>query len=504
MEEPMVKRAITLGGGGPAAGLHIGVLEALHAANITPKITFDVWALSCIGAWVGIVYNQFDKDKDEDRAEQTYQFFKNGVFRDDESYERFPINTVFGPDWRSTTKALSKFVTDSDNYKDFVWDPYRMMDSFQESMSLLFNRMKDGDEEKKFEKLDEGDINGWILNHAMAPNPFVRYLTSMMYLSDVTGLSRINYPNSAFMKSINFQRLFPSEKEKNKPFIFHNAWNLDKRELALFSNRRTNDKGCQGAIDATTLCACSALPFIEETVKIGKDTYCEGALVDTVNFQSLIEKHPELDEIWVSRIVDSKQIRKPENLHDALANLCQLFAATVGEDDVKLFKYHLKEEKRWKGTVVEIHVPAHIDFKWNHSNLDHGRNLGRKAAEEAIAAYEAAGTKTAADNVEVRFINQNPAKDKKMRAQLDQSLKREGIDKQLLAKAIHQIRPDLDPNVLLEKMNSWVDANGQRVQPDDKGEFREGSIPYAIFAARNPDVSKAYRKLNPGPDSKLL
>jgi len=76
-----------------------------------------------------------------------------------------------------------------------------------------------------------------------------------------------------------------------------------------------------------------------------------------------------------------------------------------------------------------------------------------------------------------------------MRAQLDQSLKREGIDKELLAKAIHQIRPDLDQNVLLEKMNSWVDANGQRVQPDDKGEFREGSIPYAIFAARNPDVS---------------
>src|SRR5712675_1662084 len=59
-EQKPVKRAITLGGGGPAAGLHIGVLEALHAAGIT----FDVWALSCIGAWVGIVYNQFDQDKD--------------------------------------------------------------------------------------------------------------------------------------------------------------------------------------------------------------------------------------------------------------------------------------------------------------------------------------------------------------------------------------------------------------------------------------------------------
>ena len=79
----MVKRAITLGGGGPAAGLHIGVLEALAAHDIK----FDVWALSCIGAWVGIVYNQFDGP---DKAGQTYQFFKDHVFRDDESYERFP------------------------------------------------------------------------------------------------------------------------------------------------------------------------------------------------------------------------------------------------------------------------------------------------------------------------------------------------------------------------------------------------------------------------------
>ena len=79
----MVKRAITLGGGGPAAGLHIGVLEALAAHNIT----FDVWTLSCIGAWVGIVYNQFDGP---DKAGQTHQFFKDHVFRDDESYERFP------------------------------------------------------------------------------------------------------------------------------------------------------------------------------------------------------------------------------------------------------------------------------------------------------------------------------------------------------------------------------------------------------------------------------
>jgi len=327
------EESVTLGGGGPAAGLHIGVLEALATAGIT----FDVWALSCIGAWVGIVYNQFDGEKvrDKDRAEQTYQFFKNGVFRDDESYERFPINTVFGPDWGSIRKALSNSDRDSDNYKDFVWDPYKMMESFQDSMSILFDQLPDRDKERKFKKLDEGDINKWILNQAMAPNPFVRYLTSMMYLSNVTGLSRINYPDSQFMKDINFEEL----KKPGKPVIFHNAWNLDDQKLALFCNRRMKDSAYVGDIGPSTLCASSALPFIEETVDMGRKTYCEGALVDTVNFESLLQEHDDLDEIWVSRIVDSKQIRKPENLHDALANLCQLFAATVGEDDVKLFKY---------------------------------------------------------------------------------------------------------------------------------------------------------------------
>src|SRR6202163_662321 len=282
----MVRRAITLGGGGPAAGLHIGVLDALAADDKK----FDIWALSCIGAWVGIVYNQFDKNEvnDKDRPEQTYQFFKNGVFRDDESYERFPINTVFGPDWRANTKALNKFISDSDNYKDFVWDPYKMMDSFQESMSLLFNCMSDGDEKKKkFEKLDEGDINGWILNQVMAPNPFVRYLTSMMYLSNVTGLSRINYPNSDFMKGIKFERLF-AEAKKNT-FIFHNAWNLDDQKLALFSNhpmRKTN-KEYVGFNNGSPLRAFSTPSFHEETGEEDGVTYCEGALVDTVNFESL-------------------------------------------------------------------------------------------------------------------------------------------------------------------------------------------------------------------------
>ncbi len=214
------------------------------------------------------------------------------------------------------------------------------------------------------------------------------------------------------MKGIKFDRLF----HKDKPKIFHNAWNLDAQELAFFSNYPMKDTRYKGAINASTLCACSALPFVEETVKIGHDTYCEGALVDTVNFESLLEEHPHLDEIWVSRIVDVKQIRKPKNLHDALANLCQLFAATVGEDDVKLFRYHVQYpaegKKPWKGTVVEIQVPSTIDFKWNHSNLSEGKRLGEEAANKAIDAYNKAGpeNKTGA----VRFISEPDDEEKQL------------------------------------------------------------------------------------------
>ncbi|MCP3386471.1 patatin-like phospholipase family protein [Bradyrhizobium sp. CCGUVB4N] len=416
MEDPMVKRAITLGGGGPAAGLHIGVLEALANAGIT----FDVWALSCIGAWVGIVYNQFD-DKvvaNKYRAQKTYEFFRDGVFRDDESYKRFPINMVFGADWGNISKAMVDFVTDADTYKH-LWDPQAITSAVEETMSLWFPQHSNTSCGGRFTIPDEGDRNRWILNQVLAPNPFVRYVTSMMYLSHVTGLSRINYPDSQFMKSIRFNELSKPEK----PFIFHNAWNLDAHKLALFSNRdfaqtqKAKHIEYNVPITASSLCACSALPFVEETVEIDKVTYCEGALIDTVNFESLIQEHhkpgDELDEIWVSRIVDAKQVRKPKNLHDGLANLCQLFAATVGEDDVKLFKYHVrcdaKKDSRWQGTVVEIHVPGHINFKWNHSNLRGGRKLGKAAAEQAIAAYY--DHQNRPPHPGPHFINEDPAKE---------------------------------------------------------------------------------------------
>ena len=56
-----MKRAITLGGGGPAAGLLIGALKAFEEFDID----FKVWSLACIGVWVG---SQYISEEGDDRA----------------------------------------------------------------------------------------------------------------------------------------------------------------------------------------------------------------------------------------------------------------------------------------------------------------------------------------------------------------------------------------------------------------------------------------------------
>ncbi len=379
------KRAISLAGGGPAAGLHIGVLLRLDEVNKERKargeepIEFQVWALSCIGAWVGIVYNQFEEDAASTKAEKTYEFFKDRVFRDDAGYERFPINRAFGPDTESFVKAWMKFVGSAESYHHLVL-PH---EHFIEATRRWFQFLMDPGGWTR-----HGDVNAFLLNDVLAVNPAVRFLVSLMYLSEVNGLTRIYYKDSSFLESIDF----PMLKKASAPEIYHNAWNLVTQSMQLFSNKR---KDKYQEITPESLCACSALPYIEQTV----GEYCEGALVDTVNFKDLLEDYDEperLDEVWVSRIVDASQVKVPNNIHDGLSNLCMLFAAELGENDVKLFKQHLHKRRRWKPRVIEIPLSSvpqakdprtAISFRWNHDNLDRGVTIGRAALNKVLEHY---------------------------------------------------------------------------------------------------------------------
>jgi predicted acylesterase/phospholipase RssA len=397
------KRAICLAGGGPAAGLHIGVLKGLRDAGITFDTKHDVWALSSIGAWVGVIYNQAEND----RIQETAIFFR-GVFREDKSFDSFPLNSVFTPDWVGNAETMWEFLIDPKTYKTAVL-PKEIIKSFMYTASALTrmsgprrSRRRYYNEdfgETEFEKgFSEGDFNRWTLNHVLAVHPMVRLLTALVYKSKITGRSRLHYADSSFLNDIDFDKL----KDPEKPFIYFNAWNLTQQKLVLFANRTKRAEafpdealtleGYRSPITAASLCACSVLPFIEQTVTIDGDDYCEGALVDTVNFRNLLEDNPDLDEIWVSRLIDANQILPPRNLYDAEANLCELFAATVGRDDVKLFEYHLTCDKehrgKWKNlTVVEIPVSRNINFDWSHSNLERGIKNGIEAATDAVTRY---------------------------------------------------------------------------------------------------------------------
>ncbi len=371
------KRAITLAGGGAAAGLPIRALRVLKDEGID----FDVWALSCIGAWVGLVYQQCDRGKEPD---QTYRFFHDNVFRDDESYSRFPINNVFGPDTNTLAQAVGGFLSNPKSYDKLVL-PDKIMSAYADTMSLMFDRSR----------WTEGDVNHWMLN-VMSAHPATRFMASLMYLSEINGLSRIYYPDSSFLKSIRFDRLF----EKDKPFIYHNAYNITRSELEQFSNKYRDG---YGDINSATLCACSALPYIEETVDINGYTYCEGALIDTVNFENMLSDHPDLDEVWVCRIVDTKQIRKPRNLTEGLGNLCMLFCGAVGDDDIKLFRYHARLDNGWEGQIVEIAVDTNINYDWSHANLDNGVRWGSRAAEKAVDKYRKGGFRDDADRELQKF-----------------------------------------------------------------------------------------------------
>ena len=115
--------------------------------------------------------------------------------------------------------------------------------------------------------------------------------------------------------------------------------------------------------------------------------YTEGALVDTVNFAPLLRDHPDIDEVWVSRIVDDSQVKPARDLAGALGNLPMQFAAEVGEDDVKLFRQHLLNQTMMRPRVVEIpiHKDTQVTFDWKYSNLEQGYREGYEAVKSLLA-----------------------------------------------------------------------------------------------------------------------
>ena len=99
-----------------------------------------------------------------------------------------------------------EFFQNPINYNDLFLPQRNIAESFKQTFSFLMIPRA----------WTEGDFNQWTLNDVMAVNPVVRLLTSLMYLSDVKGLSRIYYANSNFLEAIDFAKL--KQKTDNRSF----------------------------------------------------------------------------------------------------------------------------------------------------------------------------------------------------------------------------------------------------------------------------------------------
>ena len=363
------KRALTLAGGGPAVGIGLGVLAALEQF---PDLKFDVWSLSCVGAWLGCLYHV-----SPNRANklQYVTGLLEGFFRDDKEYDKFPCPTVFIPDIPEMIAAYTKFMIDPRSYTNLVV-PGAIQKAYQDILNYYLRPSQ----------WSYGDFCHLMLNALMAPNPAARFLMSMMYKSELPGQNKLWFgSNYNLLKAFDMKLL----ERDDVPTLYHNAFNVDAQKLQLFSNK----DGKYPKITAQTLCACSGLPYILSPVQIDGTTYVEGATVDTVGFKDLLQNHPDLDEVWVCRILDRRQIHPHHNLVEALNNLVMLFASTTSEDDVRLFKFHLEKinadraEASRKIDLIEFPVDFHTNYEWTHSNLHASTKTSQATAHRTIETY---------------------------------------------------------------------------------------------------------------------
>ena len=397
------KRAIAISGGGPTLGIAIGALEALQQKGIH----FNVYSCACIGSWVACIYLSKDGAESKTGIEHLKKVYRES-FRPDDVYAGYPFAYFFQPDiWRYTLAAVEKLCA-PDPYNN-LFLPSRCMEFFQKWLQRPI--------------LGINDLRAWF-NDFLPVFPWTRLAVALIYKSSISGI--VNQPNADALAAgkIDFDIL------KNAiPTIYTNAYNFKKYDVEMFTNRVSHKHPVTGErykpISAENLMAGSSLPFIYEPRCINGKWYCEGATVDTVNFKSLLENHPDLDEVWVVKIVDYKQIAKPNNLVEGISLLPMIFADTAADDDIKLFRYHLLEEGKfdlnyemfeygadkmskeykekmkdtlWKSCsladkikkikVVNIRVKYEdVNFDWNQANLERGIKAGKEAAEHSIETY---------------------------------------------------------------------------------------------------------------------
>ena len=87
------------------------------------------------------------------KIEETYKFFHD-VFRDDKSFQSFPTNTIFAPDWAGNAEAMMDFLFEPENYRN-AFLPRHIMQSLSATCVLSGRSQELGEiQRRRFQSLD--------------------------------------------------------------------------------------------------------------------------------------------------------------------------------------------------------------------------------------------------------------------------------------------------------------------------------------------------------------
>ncbi|MEN3112851.1 patatin-like phospholipase family protein [Uliginosibacterium paludis] len=335
------RSALIISGGAPNATLVAGALAAFHEHGLV----FDVISTAGAGALLGLMYCA---PKNGDPVKTLEGLCDMGVA--DPLYDRFPVNfKVFNKpgvmaDAYRRALGLNPFIQ-----KLMDWpahDPFSQL--VKDSTALMFA------------SACPSDLNASSLG-LCAHVPFAEEVIDFAGIATMT------------------------------PEFFVNAFDLRQRKMRNFKKTELTLLHLQAALSFLFLYPPTEIP--------GDDggLFIEGATFDCLNFQGLLDREPDLEEIVIFDILGADcLLRAPRDLYDAWVMSILTPLVEIARDDVKIFesehlaKYprlHRPHRVRLVESIPEERLPQVFD--WSRSNLQYlyhaGYEAGARAARGELA-----------------------------------------------------------------------------------------------------------------------
>ncbi len=348
-----MKRAITLAGNKATIGLTIGTLKKLCFEE---KMQFDIWSTASSSSMVSTAYHQAMPEKSTHFLEK---LFSPSVLNPDhirlEESSQFWIQTFL--------KEIGSLSTSQASELPHITQT--LQNSVQYVMDHIYTPPKS----------HVSGLTTPLLYSSFFLNPMTFFLMNTGAYRSSNGLTQNYYQKNKIANQFDFQTLY----KPDKPAIYHNAYNLTDHKFEIFDN-----KGIHQPITEHSLYACSSLPFTAQSVSINGKEYCESTAIHATNFTYILQDHPDIQEIWVTRILDRRATSNPQTLSEALNNLITLFTTLNNEKDFKLLKLKIKKTAPH---IKIIEIPLICDFDTPTPDFYKDISRGYNIASDVLHQY---------------------------------------------------------------------------------------------------------------------